>query len=88
MATSNDGASWSTGNDRPANVSVDELFWMGSKLVAVTHGRGMFIATPALGPASFHLEPSLSPAGTEMARSIRTVQQVNWPSKTWAAQPR
>ena len=40
--SSNDGASWSTGNDGPANVSVDELFWLSNKLVAVTHGRGMF----------------------------------------------
>lgn len=56
--TSNDGVSWSTGNDGPANVSVDELFWMSNRLVAVTHGRGMFSITPALGPAN------LVPAGT------------------------
>ena len=31
----------------PANVSVEELFWMGASLVAVTHGRGLFRATPS-----------------------------------------
>jgi hypothetical protein len=47
--SSNDGTSWSTSNDGPANVSVNELFWMSNKLVAVTHGRGMWSITPALG---------------------------------------
>lgn len=42
----NGGASWSTTNDGPANVPVDELFWYGSdKLVAATYGRGMFMST-------------------------------------------
>jgi PKD repeat protein len=49
FGTSDNGAHWSTGNDGPANVAVNELFWMGSKLVAVTHGRGMFSITPLLG---------------------------------------
>ncbi|MBI1777063.1 MAG: hypothetical protein HYR63_17130 [Proteobacteria bacterium] len=41
------GSSWSTSNDGPGTVSVDELFFIGSSttLVAVTHGRGMFKAT-------------------------------------------
>ncbi|MBF0343810.1 MAG: VCBS repeat-containing protein [Nitrospirae bacterium] len=45
--TSEDGgAHWSTSNDGPANVSVDELFWYSdTQLVAATHGRGMFMAT-------------------------------------------
>jgi photosystem II stability/assembly factor-like uncharacterized protein len=50
--TPNDGVNWSTGNDGPANVSIDELFWMGPKLIAVTHGRGMYSITPALGGAN------------------------------------
>ena len=53
--SSDDGATWSTGNDGPANVSVDELFWLGNKLVAATHGRGMFAITPALGDAAIAL---------------------------------
>jgi hypothetical protein len=44
--TSEDGgATWSLPQDGPANVSVDELFWMGTTLVAATHGRGLFQAT-------------------------------------------
>ena len=38
------GATWDLPQDGPANVSVDELFWMGATLVAATHGRGMFAA--------------------------------------------
>ena len=57
FGSSNDGGTWSTGNDGPANVNVDELFWLGNKLVAVTHGRGMYSTIPALGP------PTLAPAG-------------------------
>jgi PKD repeat protein len=49
FGTSDNGAHWSTGNDGPANVAVDELFWMGPKLIAVTHGRGMFSITPLIG---------------------------------------
>lgn len=44
LFTSEDGgANWFTTNDGPANVSVEELFWLdNSNLVAVTFGRGMF----------------------------------------------
>ncbi|MDB6066371.1 MAG: hypothetical protein JWR26_2579 [Pedosphaera sp.] len=42
FASANGGANWSPGNDGPANVAVDELFWMGTTLVAATHGRGIF----------------------------------------------
>jgi photosystem II stability/assembly factor-like uncharacterized protein len=44
FASEDGGATWSVPTDGPANVSVDELFWMGSNLVAATHGRGMFTA--------------------------------------------
>jgi PKD repeat protein len=50
--TSTGGAAWSTGNDGPANVAVDQLFWLGPKLIAVTHGRGMFSIVPLVGPPS------------------------------------
>lgn len=37
------GATWNLPQDGPANVSVDELFWLDHKtLVAATHGRGLF----------------------------------------------
>ena len=48
FATTNGGGTWSATNDGPGTVSVDELFWLdGANMVAATHGRGMFKATPA-----------------------------------------
>jgi photosystem II stability/assembly factor-like uncharacterized protein len=44
FASADGGATWSRGNDGPANAFVEELFWMGPQLVAATHGRGMFTA--------------------------------------------
>jgi hypothetical protein len=44
FASTDGGATWSLPHDGPANVSIDELFWMGLQLVAVTHGRGVFIS--------------------------------------------
>jgi photosystem II stability/assembly factor-like uncharacterized protein len=52
FASQDGGTSWNVPQDGPANVSVDELFWLGSALVAATHGRGLFKATPAVSPAS------------------------------------
>src|SRR6185295_13960507 len=53
LFTSQDGGStWSVPTDGPANVSIEELFWMGSSLVAVTHGRGLFSATPSTVPVA------------------------------------
>ena len=43
FASEDAGANWSPTNEGPANVSVDDLFWMGEKLVCVTHGRGLFM---------------------------------------------
>jgi PKD repeat protein len=54
--TSNNGGTWATGSDGPANVAVDQLFWMGNKLIAVSHGRGVWSTVPNLGP------PALLPA--------------------------
>jgi photosystem II stability/assembly factor-like uncharacterized protein len=39
------GATWDLPNGGPANVSVDELFWMGGDLIAATHGRGAYRAS-------------------------------------------
>jgi len=48
FASTDNGGTWSPGfaGDAPANVWVDQLFWTnnGGKLIAVTHGRGMFTA--------------------------------------------
>ena len=44
--TSRDGgANWDLPNGGPANVSVDELFWVGGDLIAATHGRGLYRAS-------------------------------------------
>lgn len=49
--TSEDGGdSWSLPHDGPSNAPVDELFFMGTDLVAVTHGRGMFTTPTTLAP--------------------------------------
>jgi photosystem II stability/assembly factor-like uncharacterized protein len=48
FASDNGGASWSPSNDGPANVEVDELFWVGDSLYAATHGRGMFVIHPII----------------------------------------
>lgn len=63
--TSQDGGNtWSTTNDGPANVSVDQLFWLDSStLVAATHGRGMFKATMSPG-SSYQVTVSKTGAGT------------------------
>lgn len=42
------GVTWDLMNGGPANVSVDELFWMGGDLIAATHGRGIFRASGGL----------------------------------------
>jgi photosystem II stability/assembly factor-like uncharacterized protein len=42
FASADEGQTWWPTNQGPANVSVSELFWMEEKLIAVTHGRGMF----------------------------------------------
>ena len=39
------GANWEPTQDGPANVSVDELLWMGGDLIAATHGRGLYRAS-------------------------------------------
>jgi len=45
FASVDDGASWSTSNDGPSSVGVDQLLWKGGcGLLAVTHGRGVFEA--------------------------------------------
>ncbi len=63
FASEDGGANWSPTNEGPANVACRDLFWMGSKLVCVTHGRGMFeIDLPI---ANAFLAPVLAFTGTE-----------------------
>ncbi|CAL9578124.1 WD40/YVTN/BNR-like repeat-containing protein [Streptomyces sp. enrichment culture] len=42
FASEDAGLTWSPTNEGPTNCSVDDLFWMDTTLVCVTHGRGMF----------------------------------------------
>lgn len=44
FASEDGGANWAVPHDGPANVSVDELFWVGQKIMAATHGRGIWSA--------------------------------------------
>jgi len=39
------GVTWEVQQNAPANVSVDDLFWMGGDLIAATHGRGLYRAS-------------------------------------------
>ena len=49
FSSQDSGGTWTVPQDGPANVSVEELFWMGPSLVAVTHGRGLFKTTLSTG---------------------------------------
>jgi regulation of enolase protein 1 (concanavalin A-like superfamily) len=64
------GAHWELPQDGPANVCVDELFWMGSTLIAATHGRGMFAVetAPAARPA-VSVSPTTIDFGTQTVGS-------------------
>lgn len=48
-ASENSGANWTATpqHDGPTNAPVDELSWMGNDLLAATHGRGIFKASPS-----------------------------------------
>src|SRR5262249_20578073 len=48
FASADGGANWSPSNDGPANVSVQELFWMGDALGAATFGRGFYMLQPVV----------------------------------------
>lgn len=64
FASSDAGATWSLPQDGPANVAVDDLIWMGTTLVAATHGRGLFSidVTPPAGVPQI----TSHPAGTSI----------------------
>ncbi len=70
FASENRGGTWSPGNDGPANASVDELFWVGNKLTAATHGRGMFritVNTPPTAAITVPVNNANFPAGSNIA---------------------
>ena len=43
FASTDTGGHWKVPHDGPANVEVDQLFFVKAQLVAATHGRGMFV---------------------------------------------
>lgn len=53
LFTSEDGGqSWSTSNDGPANVPIEELSWLDdTTLITATHGRGAFLASTVTAAA-------------------------------------
>lgn len=61
FSSSDGGSTWAPTNQGPANVATYELFWMGTNLIAATHGRGIFwISLPVTGPA---VPPAFGVAG-------------------------
>jgi hypothetical protein len=50
FASEDAGSTWGLPQDGPANVPVDDLFWLNGDLVAVTYGRGLYkTAHPVFG---------------------------------------
>ena len=73
FASADGGATWGAPQDGPANVSVDELFWMDTQLVAATHGRGMFRTdVAAVRPANDAFGAAQPLAGTDVTRPADT----------------
>jgi regulation of enolase protein 1 (concanavalin A-like superfamily) len=71
------GAHWELPQDGPANVCVDELFWMGSTLVAATHGRGMFaVETRPAGSPAVSVSSATIDFGTQTIGTLGTRRRV------------
>ena len=68
------GNTWHLPHEGPATVSVDELFWMGTKLIAATHGRGLFETETQGGP----------PAAATLVLPKGTITD-HTPTYTWKA---
>ena len=76
FTSENGGNSWTTTNDGPANVAVDELFWYDTtKLVAATHGRGMFMTT--LGSSGTIYTLTVAKSGTGSGTVTSTPAGIN-----------
>src|SRR5438105_851500 len=76
--TSHDGGStWDVPQRGPANVAVDELFWMGTTLVAATHGRGLFsIDVNGAGTPSVSASPTSVDFGTQALNTSTASRRV------------
>ena len=71
FASEDSGATWALPQDGPANVSVDELFWMDTKLVAATHGRGLYMADLAKIKVTKTASPTPVEAGTPLSYDLK-----------------
>lgn len=62
FTSENNGGTWSTTNDGPGTVSVEELFFLdATTVVAATHGRGMYSAAVLPGvPPTFTSSPPVN----------------------------
>ena len=73
FASEDRGVSWQAPQRGPANVSVEQLLWMGDSLVAATNGRGLFRIRPTAGVRTLTLSAD------------RTAPQPPWTTITFTA---
>ena len=85
------GSTWDLPQDGPANVSVDEMFWMGTTLVVATHGRGVFAAdSSGAAPPTVTVAPpaldfgSTSASGGSASRRITVTNSGGLPLTIYA----
>jgi regulation of enolase protein 1 (concanavalin A-like superfamily) len=78
--TSHDGgATWNVPQSGPANVAVDELFWMGTTLVAATHGRGMYsIDVNGAGTPSAAASTTLVDFGSQPLNTATALKRITF----------
>jgi Calx-beta domain/FG-GAP-like repeat len=71
FTSENGGASWTTSNDGPGTVSVEEIFFLDNiNLVVATHGRGMFRSVASSGGAGLF---QLSNASQKVVESVGSI---------------
>jgi Calx-beta domain/FG-GAP-like repeat len=71
FTSENGGLNWTTTNDGPGTVSVEEVFFLdGSNLVVATHGRGMFTGVANSGGAGLF---QLSSASQKVPESVGNI---------------
>jgi hypothetical protein len=76
FASENSGLTWSPTNEGPANVSVEDLFWMQQRLICVTHGRGMFeIDLSPAAVAALGGDPNAPPAAQRPPKTSTSVKR-------------
>lgn len=78
--TSHDGGtSWHVPQSGPANVAVDELFWMGTTLVAATHGRGMYsIDVNGAGTPSVAASTTVIDFGSQLLNTPTSLKRITF----------